>query len=446
MKKDWIKIASLLFFCGAVAIGCDSDNSDDDKTNEETSSEATQLKVTVKESSNTGAILSIESNGDWSVESDRSWCVASEASGSGDQEIEVTYSTNSGAYDRNASLFFECEAPTSIMLSQDAGVYSPGMHYDIPIVFHIFYNNPENTQHNIDSDYIYEIFNYVKETYDNCDTDLGFTFVLAEENAEGETITEKGINRVEWEIAKIDYQDFMYGAYNRFADIMWDPSKFINIAIYEFGGALVAPQGMSQQAYLLAPDELEGTINLNDYVDPDELQFPMCASINNAYIFGDGSFESEFCSGKVTVAHELGHLFGLKHVFYEDGASTSGYSDTDLCSDTETYNRAVYVADIFTPIYESCLAAGKCSEEQLLELETRLEGKSSNEYISTNIMDYAVTRSTQFSPDQLTRMRYVLENSPLLPGCKARDFASMRTKSESFDSTPIPVKPIECNK
>lgn len=426
--------------CGAVAIGCDGDNKTDD-----TPKAATELSVTVKESSNSGAVLSVESNGVWSISSDRSWCVAGETSGSGDQEVEVKYSTNSGAYDRNASLAFEYADTTSVSLSQDAGVYTAGMHYDLPIVFHIFYNNPENTKHNIDSEYIYEIFDHVKNTYENCGVDLGFSLVLAEENAEGETLAEAGINRVEWEVAKIDYRDFMYGPYNRFAGIMWDPSKFINISVFEFGGVLVAPQGISQNAYLLAPDELEGTINLKEYVNPDALPFPMCVAINSGYIFGDGSFEDEFCSGKVTVAHELGHLFGLKHVFYEDGASTSGHADTDLCADTETYNRAVYVAETFTPIYEACLKAGVCTDDQLLELETRVEGKDGDEYISTNIMDYAVTRSSQFSPDQLTRMRYILEHSPYLPGCKAHDFASMRTKSVS-NSVEIPVQPIECHR
>ncbi len=411
-------------------------NPDDNSTDAEISLSTYSLTA-----SDEGATISVTSEGGWAVTSNRSWCEVSVSEGEGDDSFTVSFDANSESRARSAQILVANSVDTCrVAITQAEGVYSEGMYYKIPIVFQIFYSRESNTQYNIPQDEIYAIFERIQDMYANCGQDLGFEFVLAEEDEAGQTLDEPGISRNKVTVANISYRDFMYGAYNEYTQYMWDPSQFLNISIYEFSEG-VAPVGISQSAYLMSEHAIEGTISLDVYAAPEDLLFPMCLSLNNTYLYADGSLDSEFNDFKSTAAHELGHMLGLKHVFYENPTtgSNAGGDDTDYCTDTPTYNRLAYNEDFSELTNAYFNGNGEApTDEQLLPFYSRSATNVMEPYIfeSTNIMDYSLGRFTTFSAEQVARMRHLIEYSPYLPGCKAVDF-SLYTKTRSAALVPI---------
>ena len=66
-----------------------------------------------------------------------------------------------------------------------------------------------------------------------------------------------------------------------------------------------------------------------------------------------------------------------------------------------------------------------CSDWKHYESEsvsyTHLDVYKRQEFISYNIMDYAISYSNQFTQNQRERIRHVLSYSPLIPGPKKGD-------------------------
>ena len=58
--------------------------------------------------------------------------------------------------------------------------------------------------------------------------------------------------------------------------------------------------------------------------------------------------------------------------------------------------------------------------EEKETLFMREDCETGEEFRSTNIMDYAYTEANRFTPQQVARIRYVLEHSPYIPGPKER--------------------------
>ena len=131
----------------------------------------------------------------------------------------------------------------------------------------------------------------------------------------------------------------------------------------------------------------------------------------------------------ITLAHELGHYLGLLHVFAEPAeGNTDPCPDTDYCTDTPTYNRTAYLADLTA--YINSAQDGSVSLRRLTE-RTDAAG---NSFSATNLMDYSFTYGFQFTAQQKARMRRVLYNSPLIPGPKQR----LRAASRAATSAPAP--------
>ncbi len=442
MKISDLKYVAL--FCGvSLMIGCSESSADSDVDNEEVTTDAPiTLSTDSLTASDEGATIEVTSEGGWSVSSNRSWCEVSLSEGSGNASFNVTFDANSESRARSAEIVVANSVDTCrVAIAQAEGVYTPGMHYKIPIVFQIFYTRESNTAHYLTQEQIYELYDHVVGMYANCGQDLGFEFVLAEEDENGVTLEEPGISRNKTTLASIAYKDFMYDAYNDYTEYMWDPSKYINISVYEFSG-ISNPVGISQSAYLMQEHAIDGVVSLDVYAEPTELLFPMCLSINNTYVGTDGSIDSEFIDLKSTLGHELGHMLGLKHVFYENSVtgSTAGGDDTDYCTDTPTYNRLGYNEDftVLTYNYFNGYTTVKPTDEELLPFYSRTATNVTTPYIfeSTNIMDYSLGYFTTFSQEQVERMRLILEYSPYIPGCKAVDFSTY-TKTRSEVQVPI---------
>ena len=102
-----------------------------------------------------------------------------------------------------------------------------------------------------------------------------------------------------------------------------------------------------------------------------------------------------------SLAHELGHYLGLFHAFSKDSKV-----ETDYCADTPDYNRAAYEQWLNTiPSF-------------ILTEAYQRNSRNGNTFTSTNTMDYFYGWLNLFTDDQRTRVRHVLEYSPLVPGPK----------------------------
>ena len=101
-----------------------------------------------------------------------------------------------------------------------------------------------------------------------------------------------------------------------------------------------------------------------------------------------------------TLAHEIGHLYGLHHVFGEKSTgNSSAYTcdADDYCNDTPNYDRNVYMANIETFGY----MRQPCTGGALFR--------------SSNIMDYYFSDLNSLTNDQRTRIQYVLEHGIYAP-------------------------------
>ena len=110
----------------------------------------------------------------------------------------------------------------------------------------------------------------------------------------------------------------------------------------------------------------------------------------------------------ITLAHELGHYLGLRHVFSE-GGTTSMCTDTDYCKDTPSYNRSEYEQWLNN--------LDKQNKYQLKDLAKRYSCEK-GEYEAHNIMDYAYCFYNEITLEQRKRIRHILNYSPLIPGPK----------------------------
>lgn len=105
--------------------------------------------------------------------------------------------------------------------------------------------------------------------------------------------------------------------------------------------------------------------------------------------------------------------------------------DTDYCTDTPTYNKEAYDMNY---AYIAANEPENFTFANLVNRENCLTGES---FVSHNIMDYAISHSDQFTPEQRARIRHVLLYSPLIPGPKAVQEADTRSAPDGLMELPI---------
>ncbi len=377
------------------------------------------------------------------ISSDRSWCQPTISSSEAvDGKLKIAIECNTGRFERSARVKLSCgEVSKEVNITQPRGVYSAGMHYELPVVFHLVYSDENNTQHNIPADKIYEIFDNLQTLYKECGEDVNFDFVLAEEDEEGNTLAEPGIHRIKQTLARMECMKVMSDVTGKYKKLGWDPRRYLNITIYEFSDSF-AIMGLSRAPYLIKPHSCEGVMSLSQYVDLDDMSYLYSISLNNAYLEPKNPQQYNMYNFSATVGHEIGHYLGLLHPFSEtldsNGLNNTG-DDTDYCTDTPTYNKYLY-DNLVYEMYAAC--GGNFSDEQIEELSYRTACcDEPYEFRSTNIMDYAVGDANRFTAQQVERMRYVLENSPYIPGVKSVDFEA--TKSTGAVAGDIPLNIME---
>lgn len=280
---------------------------------------------------------------------------------------------------------------------------------ELPIIFHVIHNGDpigslENrSQMDLDQELV-----RLNLAFDNSlssgfkksvnAVDPKFQFYLAEKDAEGRFLAERGINRIEVE------QD-SYGAFSEdltvlLFDSMWDPYQYINVFVVNVS------DGYSWAYYpFLKEASLPGIDTYNSEI---ALSFPYSIMMNT------------YAMGYVhnILPHEMGHYLSLYHTFEYN--SPSYCVDADFCPDTEEHYITALESHNWNNLLDNC------------------EG---SKFLSTNYMDYLVY-SNSFTYDQSLRMRVTHDYAHFFP----RDVNRMGSRVADFQKgkLDLSIKPIYC--
>lgn len=371
--------------------------------------------------------LAIEANVKWTLRTNHSWLTTSVTQGEGSDVVTVTIPENLYRSNRTDSIqiasvdgtavkIIKVEQATTTKLTED-------YHYKLPVVFQIIYSDSTKNLEDMSQSYLTTVLGRVNEIYEKSGANV--EFVLATETPNGKKMDIAGINRTKLSIKSINTDAFMgytKDAPAEYKNILWDQDRYINICLFDFADEDVA--GISCFPYTIAPDTLIGLTKLNHWVKPNELILPYCVALNTAYLKDFPQTLTRSSNFAESIAHELGHYFGLRHVFGEGETPADATKDTDYCTDTPTYHRKNYVINVSNYIRKH----PNLTDADLPFLLKRVvpNTKPKQTFESTNVMDYYFTRQNEFTPEQVARIRYVLLNCPYVPGPK---YSTVKTRA-----------------
>lgn len=365
---------------------------------------------------NKGATLSVEiySNSKWYIANSANWCIPDKLQGHGNHTLSLRITPNKEQAQRKVTLIISTDGINkTIEISQQKGdleIDVENIHYQLPVIFHVLYKDREDENQYIQQGHLSEILKQVNRYYQkaNCGVDMNLEFIPATEDANGNLLLEPGVERIQWDSKTIDCEIFMNNHTGVYTHLLWEPNNYINIMIYPFTDDRIL--GISTFPYTPKDYYLEGTTEVSSpWLTLENLKFAYCISINSSYIYEQsigGKLNQN--DAAITLAHEIGHFLGLRHIFSE-GGSPSICKDTDFCKDTPTYNRSEY---------EQWLNGLDKNEKYSLTFLAKRYDCSTGGFEAHNFMDYAYCLYDEFSPEQRNRVRYILNHSPLIPGPK----------------------------
>ncbi len=248
----------------------------------------------------------------------------------------------------------------------------------IPTIFHILTDGagPEN----LSQAQIQAQVDQLNIDYANLDNspysvaaDTELRFCLAQQNEDGNNLSEPGINRVTAYGDTQQSDTTMDGGIKQATQ--WDPTKYFNVWVADLGGGLLgyaqfpSASGLPGLNASGGAADTDGVVVLYSSVGSEANPNP------NGGIYGAGR----------TLTHEAGHFFGLRHVWGDGGCTVDDY-----CADTPPAGSANFNCPTGT---DSCTGGGV----DMIE----------------NYMDYTQdTCMNTFTADQATRILAVMTNSP----------------------------------
>ena len=261
----------------------------------------------------------------------------------------------------------------------------------LPIVFHIIYSpsEAEGTGTNIGQALIQQQILQLNKDYANLSnspyaiaSNTNVQFALAQKDPLGNILPQPGIDRINYSTAGFTAPPYTVGyasSANNYLNstikpaTIWDPTRYINIWVLSMESGILGIATFPASSGLSGLSGAETSTTSGVAIGPTTIGSIFTPSSCSAYTKGK------------TLTHELGHFFGLRHIW---GDATCG---DDFCGDTpihQTSNGGV-------PAHPKSNTCGTADE------------------MFENYMDYtddAILNT--FTADQVTRIQTVLANSP----------------------------------
>jgi PKD repeat protein len=259
----------------------------------------------------------------------------------------------------------------------------------IPLVFHIVHHHKNvGEQENITQAQVHSQILILNQDFQRQISTPGFNtnprgagmkikFVPALISPDGSPLSEPGIHRVASDTAA--WKTISQIETNLKPITQFDPERYLNIWVLSFTGELASSLGYTQApnfSQLPFLDNVNGTANTDGIV----VRF-------NA-VGNTGNVVAPFNGGR-TLTHEMGHFFGLLHIWGKFNDNIDCTQD-DGCDDTPQTKGPIYGCPISTNVECTTVTAMK-----------------------ENYMDYTNDACMNvFTIDQVTRMYTALQNSP----------------------------------
>ena len=275
--------------------------------------------------------------------------------------------------------------------------------YKLPIVFHIIYNGEaEGDTSNVAQDLINEQVIQLNKDYANLSNspyavaaNSGIQFGLAAVDPSGNTLVQPGIDR-----QSIKTHGWTAPPYNDAGQstgyfwttikgaTIWDPTKYVNVWVADIAsgtsgivGIATFPTASTLQGLTPATETVKNAGIVVDYTTIGSVYSP---NPNGNSTCG----KNVYALGK-SATHELGHFFGLRHI-WGDGSSTTSCA-TDYANDTPP----AIAANYGTPTHPKSNVCGTADE------------------MFEDYMDYSDDHiMSTFTQNQVDRMQTVMKNSP----------------------------------
>jgi len=265
--------------------------------------------------------------------------------------------------------------------------------YRIPVIVHVVHDQSEliGVGANISFDQIFSQFTVLNNDLNRLNADtihtppefesvagrLNIEFIPALVDPSGNMLEEPGINRINRNVAGFDPPPYSFDYLNSTIKLqtIWDPHQYMNIWVCDFSDALGAAQ---------FPDTSLPGSPVSTNGDTDGIV------INYLNFGAEGNVQPGYDGGR-TLTHEVGHWFGLHHIWGLHDPDVADCNDDDFVTDTPNQDQA----NGLCPLNQGPSCPGVARE------------------MWENYMDYTFDECMNiFTIGQVDRMEIVIKNSP----------------------------------